>query len=62
MPDYFFVDFESYSEANLKKAGAVAYSLHPSTDIICMAWAAGAHKGLWTPGQPFPSELLTAIR
>ncbi len=32
------IDFETYSEVDIKKAGAWAYSCHPSTKVICMAW------------------------
>lgn len=58
-----FLDFETYNEANLKQAGAVAYSLHPSADIICLGWSVkGGPKGLWTPGQPFPKPLRLVIQ
>lgn len=35
------LDFETRSEADLKKVGAWAYLSHPSTDIICLGWAIG---------------------
>ena len=31
-----FVDFETRSEADLKKVGGILYSEHPSTDILCL--------------------------
>lgn len=34
-----FLDFETRSEADLKKVGAWTYSEHPSTEIICASWA-----------------------
>lgn len=34
----FFLDFETYSEADLKKVGAYEYTKHPSTEILCAAW------------------------
>lgn len=34
-----FPDFETRSEADLKKVGAWAYSEHPSTEVICACWA-----------------------
>ncbi len=40
------LDFETYSEANLKKLGAFEYSVHPSTEIICAAWRIGTRKSL----------------
>lgn len=33
------LDFETRSQADLKKVGAWAYSEHPSTQIICASWA-----------------------
>ena len=33
------LDFETCSEADLKKVGAWAYSEHPSTEVICACWA-----------------------
>ena len=57
------IDFETYSEADLKSAGAYVYAAHPSTDILCMAWAIGDEEpSLWLPGQPFPERLRDAIR
>ena len=35
------LDFETYSEADLKKVGCWAYASHPSTDILCMGVALG---------------------
>lgn len=34
-----YFDFETRSAADLKKVGAHKYSMHPTTDIICVAWA-----------------------
>lgn len=34
------IDFETFSEADIRAVGAWAYSRHPSTEVICMAWAA----------------------
>jgi DNA polymerase len=39
-----FLDFETRSEANLKKVGPWAYSEHPSTEVICACWAVGKSK------------------
>lgn len=33
------IDFETYSEVDLLSCGAWAYSIHPSTEVICMAYA-----------------------
>jgi len=53
------VDFETFSECDLRSAGAYAYAAHPSTDILCMAWAIGDEEvNLWLPGEPFPFDLI----
>lgn len=35
----FYLDFETRSHLNIKNVGAYAYCAHPSTEILCMAWA-----------------------
>lgn len=34
-----FIDFETRSELDITKVGADVYSRHPSTDVLCVAWA-----------------------
>jgi len=34
-----YIDFETYSEADIRKIGTWAYSRHPSTEVLIMAWA-----------------------
>lgn len=56
------IDFESYSEADLKAIGGYNYAAHPSTEILCLSWAIDdGEPQLWTPDQPFPFELDLAI-
>lgn len=43
---YCVLDYETYSEVDLKKVGAWEYSLHPSTEILCMAWRVGTRETL----------------
>ena len=52
------LDFETSSECDLK-AGAHAYSQHPSTRILCMAWQLPGMDApaVWYPGEPFPESL-----
>jgi DNA polymerase len=64
---YCVLDYETYSEANLKKVGAFEYSVHPSTEIICMAWRIGTRESLrtakthsWAPGE-YNLDFLSAI-
>ncbi len=45
---YLILDFETYSEADLKRVGGYEYSCHPSTEIICVAWTLGTRGGKWT--------------
>jgi DNA polymerase len=53
------LDFETGSQADLKKVGAFNYAEHPSTRIICMAWQLpGEGVEAWWEGQPFPGGLL----
>ncbi len=47
-----FIDFETKSEADLMKVGAYVYSLHPSTDVICLCWAVDdGPVQEWWPGK-----------
>jgi DNA polymerase len=49
------IDFETYSEAELKKVGPWAYSCHPSTEVLMMAWAWDDDAPqIWLPGEDFP--------
>ena len=59
------IDFETYSEADLKKVGAYKYAEHPSTEILCMAYKFPEDPEqvyLWTPeGGDMPDDLFRAI-
>jgi DNA polymerase len=55
-----YIDFETRSECDLPARGPYNYARHPSTQVLCMAYAVDdADVELWTPGQPFPREILT---
>jgi DNA polymerase len=44
-----YIDFETYSESDIRK-GAWSYSTHPSTEILCMAFAIDDQPiQLWNP-------------
>jgi len=45
---YMIIDYETYSEVDLKRCGAYEYSIHPSTEIICAAWRIGTRETLRT--------------
>jgi len=56
------LDFETRSTVKLKKAGLYVYAQHPSTEIMCMAWAIGAMPPkLWLPGQPLPDAFVDHV-
>jgi len=56
------LDFETYSECDIRKAGAYAYADHSTTEVLCMAWMLdGAEPELWTPDMPAPQRLLDLI-
>lgn len=56
------IDFETYSECDIKTAGGYNYAAHPTTEVICMAWAIDDEAPqLWTPDQPFPERLSHAL-
>lgn len=53
------VDYETFSELPVKKSGAYEYSLHPSTEILCVAVKVGTRSELkkaktkvWFPHKP----------
>lgn len=46
------IDFETYSEADIRKLGSWAYSMHPTTEVLCMAYAVNDNDPvLWLPGE-----------
>ena len=36
---YLFLDFETFSEADLKKVGSYAYAEHPTTEVLICTYA-----------------------
>lgn len=60
--DICHVDFESRSACNLKETGVDIYSKHPTTDILCMAYAINDEPvELWIKGDPFPERIQKLI-
>lgn len=56
------LDFETRSESDLTKVGSHIYAEHPSTDILCAAFALGDEEPkLWTPGGS-SQELLSRFK
>lgn len=58
-----FLDFETFSEVDLKKAGAFKYAEHPSTEILCMAYRlpGETETNLWLPSFEVPTALCELI-
>lgn len=49
------IDFETYSECDLKKSGAWRYSEDPTTEILCLGYKIEREPTcLWVPGDPIP--------
>jgi DNA polymerase bacteriophage-type len=57
------IDFETASEADLKKTGSWKYSTDPSTRVLCMAWTFDNDPvAVWRPGQPFPRRVADHVQ
>ena len=58
------LDFETRSECDLQQAGAYVYARHPSTVVLCAAYALG-NQGVryWSTaaGTPMPQDLARAL-
>lgn len=51
-----WIDFETASECDLKTAGVYNYARHPSTRVLCMAYAIDdGDVRVWTPGEALPA-------
>ena len=52
------IDFETFSECDIRSAGAWAYATHESTRVLCMAYAYEDQPvKLWVPGEKLPAFL-----
>src|SRR5690349_9706025 len=66
---FLVLDYETRSEADLKRVGAWEYSVHPTTQILCVGWKLGTREELrtkkaqvWSPAFPSPyGELVSAL-
>jgi hypothetical protein len=63
--DFFYWDVESRSAATLGKGksgvGARAYAEHPTTEVLCVAYARGNDPPeIWLPPEPVPDVVLHA--
>ncbi len=50
------IDFETYSELNLRDVGAFRYAEHPSTEVMVLTWSMPGRDWVrsWQPGLPDP--------
>lgn len=56
------LDYETFSELNLKQVGAYVYSEHESTEVICLAFAFNDEDPiLWLPGDKPPKQLFKRL-
>lgn len=57
------MDFETYSEANLKNVGAHRYAMDKSTDVLCLSYRIGDNPiKTYKAGGPAPIDLFNAIK
>lgn len=62
---YLYLDFETFSEADLKKVGSYAYAEHPTTEVLICTYAFDDEPVLvWdcTDGSDMPGDLHRALR
>lgn len=54
-----YIDFETYSEVDIKVVGGYNYATHPSTQIICFSYCHDTGDvGLWTPADGDPPKVV----
>lgn len=57
-----YIDFETFSEVDITKHGAEAYTRHESTIPICLSWAFETGPVLlWVAGEKMPEEIQSAV-
>lgn len=62
---YLYLDFETFSEADLKKVGSYAYAEHPTTEVLICTYAFDDEPvQVWdcTNGSDMPGDLHRALR
>ena len=64
MNNHLYIDFETYSEVDIRVVGGFNYATHPSTQVICFSY--GLDEGdirLWTPREGnLPDLVVKAIQ
>jgi len=60
--DKLYIDFETYSEVDIRKHGSMRYASDESTQVICLGYAFNNEPAeLWTPDQDFPLRIIVHI-
>ena len=63
MTNQITIDFETYSEINLKVAGAARYAQDPSTEVLCLSYSVNdGDPELWLPWDRPPKKLFKAVK
>lgn len=56
------LDFETLSQADLKKVGSYRYAEDPTTEVLCLSYCLNDSRiDTWFPGQPIPEPLLRIL-
>jgi len=57
-----FIDLETISTVDLRRAGVHVYAAHPSTDVLCARFVLGAGEEIeeWLIGDPVPETIIKA--
>lgn len=60
---YVSLDFETYSEADIKECGVHVYARHPTTEILiaCYSLDEGQTVKTWVKGDPVPVDIVNAV-
>ena len=63
MTDCLHLDYETFSECDLKDCGAYVYAEHPSTEIMCASYAFGDGKVYqWIPYNNVPKAIVERVK
>jgi len=62
LPSELWIDFETYSECDIKTRGGMNYAKHPSTQTICMGYAFDDDEPLlYTPDKELHPEVISYV-
>ena len=62
MSEILYIDFETYSECDIKLKGRMNYAMHPSTQMVCMGYAFDEEPvHLLTPANDLPQNIIDHV-